>query len=132
MRQTGGADAGETSTRSSPFSSASASAADGVMIPSCPPSSSITRISRARIRSLTRILVSMDVLHLLHVVESEAYPKPSRLESPCDEQIGQHGLEVGQRHGAAVSFAAAAHGHGAVLRLAVAHHQHEGDLGELR
>src|SRR5262245_1881854 len=121
MRQTGGADMGETSTRSSPFSTASASAADGVMMPSCPPSSSITRMSRARILSLTRILVSMRVL--LYFVSGTGYPvsgvlwsgSPSRLEGPCGHQIGEHGLELGQRHGAAIPFAAAAHGHRAGL-----------------
>ena len=54
MRQTGGTAVGEISTRSSPFCLAIASACGGGMMPSCAPVSSITRISRTRMRSLTR------------------------------------------------------------------------------
>src|SRR5947207_2652520 len=54
MRQTGGLAVGEISTRSSPFCLAIATACGGGMMPSCWPVSSITRISRTRIRSLTR------------------------------------------------------------------------------
>src|SRR5438093_5397900 len=54
MRQTGGTAVGEISTRSSPFCFAMTSAWGGGMMPSCWPLSSITRISRTRIRSLTR------------------------------------------------------------------------------
>src|SRR6266545_343646 len=54
IRQTGGTAVGEISTRSSPFCFAMASAAGGGMIPSCCPVSSITRISRTRMRSLVR------------------------------------------------------------------------------
>jgi hypothetical protein len=54
IRQTGGLAPGETSTRSSPASSARAIAASGVMTPSCSPSSAITRISDARIIWLIR------------------------------------------------------------------------------
>ena len=46
---------GEISTRSKFFSRAILSASYGGKIPICLPSSSITRISRARIRSLMRI-----------------------------------------------------------------------------
>ena len=46
---------GEISTRSRFFSLAILSASKGGMIPICLPSSSITRISRARMRSLVRI-----------------------------------------------------------------------------
>src|SRR6185295_955768 len=45
----------EISTRSSPFCLAIASACGGGMMPSCAPVSSITRISRTRMRSLTRV-----------------------------------------------------------------------------
>src|SRR5262249_54361419 len=54
MRQTGGTAVGEISTRSSPFCFAIASACGGGMMPSCWPVSSMTRISRTRMRSLTR------------------------------------------------------------------------------
>src|SRR5215813_708529 len=55
MRQTGGFAVGEISTRSRFFSRAILSASKGGMIPICWPSSSITRISRARMRSFVRI-----------------------------------------------------------------------------
>src|SRR5687768_214079 len=54
IRQTGGTAVGEISTRSSPFERAMVSACGGGMIPSCWPVSSITRISRTRMRSLVR------------------------------------------------------------------------------
>src|ERR1039458_10463171 len=55
MRQTGGAALGEISTRSSDRSRAILRASKGGMMPSCSPFSSMTRISRARIRSLVRM-----------------------------------------------------------------------------
>src|SRR6266516_1688530 len=55
IRQTGGLAVGEISTRSSPFVLAIDSACGGGMMPSCCPVSSITRISRTRMRSLTRV-----------------------------------------------------------------------------
>src|SRR5947208_2218944 len=55
MRQTGGCAVGEISTRSRFFSRAILSASKGGMMPICSPSSPITRISRARIRSFVRI-----------------------------------------------------------------------------
>src|SRR4029078_1312129 len=55
MRHTGGCAVGEISTRSRFLSRAILSASKGGRIPTCLPSSSITRISRARIRSFVRI-----------------------------------------------------------------------------
>ena len=55
MRHTGGCAVGETSTRSRLFSRAFLSASKGGRIPICWPSSPITRISRARMRSFVRI-----------------------------------------------------------------------------
>src|SRR6185437_8529764 len=55
MRQTGGMAVGETSTRSRPRSRATLKASKGAMMPSWTPFSSMTRISRARMRSLMRI-----------------------------------------------------------------------------
>ena len=54
MRHTGGTAVGATSTRSSPFSWARASAFAVGMTPSCCPSSSMTLTSRMRINSLMR------------------------------------------------------------------------------
>src|SRR6266705_2243539 len=60
IRQTGGVALAAISTRSSPRSSASMSACAGGMMPSWEPSSSMTRTSLARMRSLMRtVLVSM-------------------------------------------------------------------------
>ena len=53
--QTGGLAVAAISTRSRPFCRAIASACGGGMIPSCEPSSSMTRTSRALMRSLTRV-----------------------------------------------------------------------------
>src|SRR5580704_6235406 len=55
MRHTGGTAVGEISTRSRFFSRAILSASKGGITPICSPSSPITRISRARIRSFVRI-----------------------------------------------------------------------------
>ena len=55
MRQTGGTALGEISTRSSMRSRAIFRASKGGMMPGCSPFSSMTRISRARIRSLVRM-----------------------------------------------------------------------------
>src|SRR5438309_8745017 len=55
MLQAGGTALGEISTRSSERSRAILRASKGGMTPSCSPFSSITRTSRARIRSLVRI-----------------------------------------------------------------------------
>src|ERR1700722_19508300 len=55
MRQTGGTALGEISTRSKERSRAIFRASKGGMTPSCSPFSSMTRISRARIRSLVRM-----------------------------------------------------------------------------
>src|SRR5713226_3951153 len=55
MRHTGGVAVGEISTKSRFFSRAILSASKGGRMPICWPSSSITRISRARMRSLVRI-----------------------------------------------------------------------------
>ena len=54
MRQTGGTAVGEISTRSRPLVRARAKACGGGMMPSCCPVSSMTRISRTRMRSLVR------------------------------------------------------------------------------
>src|SRR5579859_4401180 len=55
MRHTGGTALAEISTKSRPRSRAILRASNGCMTPSWAPSSPITRISRARIRSLVRI-----------------------------------------------------------------------------
>src|SRR6188472_752531 len=55
MRHTGGTAVAAISTRSRPFVRAIAMACGGGMIPSCVPSSSMTRTSRTLMRSLTRV-----------------------------------------------------------------------------
>src|SRR5262249_5994399 len=54
MRHTGGTALGETSTRSSPESSAERRASTVGMTPSCVPSAPMTRTSGTRMRRLTR------------------------------------------------------------------------------
>ena len=56
MRQTGGLASGETSTKSSSFSSAKLSASAIGKTPNCSPSSSMTRTSGTLISSLMRVV----------------------------------------------------------------------------
>src|SRR5205085_12328664 len=74
MRQTGGCAVGEISTRSRFFSRAFLSASNGAMVPSCSPASSITRTSRARMRSFMRI----KRLSILGLLEREKLPDYNR------------------------------------------------------
>src|SRR5437773_5824861 len=129
MRQTGGLASGETSTRSRPCTCASRSAWSGVMIPSWPPSGPMTRISRARILSLTLSFFSMVY---------PSHPRPRGVVCAglrADGPLRLHGKHpvADRREGrrAQVALAPAAHRHGARLRLAVPDHQHERDLLEL-
>jgi len=78
MRQTGGTALGETSTRSRPRSRAILSASKGGRMPSCSPFSSITRISRARIRSLMRIKDFAERLSSAMVLLQESPPSAFR------------------------------------------------------
>src|SRR5580658_8082685 len=67
--QTGGWAVGAISTKSNACSRAFFSASYGGMIPSCSPSSPITRISRARMRSLMRVNLSAISRVLLYTRE---------------------------------------------------------------
>src|SRR5579863_4072755 len=94
MRQTGGTAVGETSTRSRPRSRAIFNASKGGRIPSCSPFSSITRISRARIRSLMRIndlaarlAKAMVLLHKLFA-PADDYPD----SPPAGERIHEYSI----------------------------------------
>src|SRR5210317_2415766 len=108
IRQTGGAALGETSTRSRPCSSAACSAAPNSMIPSCPPSSSMTRTSLARIDSLI-LVVSLLMTHLLmvqftlFVYETNKIRRLHRFQvltgaMPCGDSAGGHFLIADHQH----------------------------------
>src|SRR5215471_11114869 len=119
MRQTGGTAVAAISTRSSPFCRAMASACGGGMIPSCVPSSSMTRTSRTLMRSLTRVRSSRRGETRLGLALRRHF-----LQRP------RHEVLDGAR--AEIAAAPAADRHRAVRRLAVPDHQHIGDLLELR
>src|ERR1017187_2583506 len=91
MRQTGGTALGEISTRSSERSRAIFSASKGGMMPSCSPFSSITRISRARIRSLVRMKDLAERLSIGGI--GCLYGAP--LRPPCLWLIGLHASTQG-------------------------------------
>src|SRR5437867_8342904 len=150
MRQTGGTAVGEISTRSSPFCFAMASAWGGGMMPSCSPVSSMTRISRTRMRSLTRVRSSRRGLlskaittSLNHQTSFECLA--SRFEFRGRLKLGAGGWklaltrnlfarrrdEIAYRDGSLIAAGPGAHRHGALFRLAVAYHQHVGDLLQL-
>src|SRR3989338_3568301 len=104
------------------------------MIPSCAPSCPMTRISRARIFSLTLSFLSM-ASYLLppstRGVSKSVSPKVSRPGDPPGVHL-HHPVADGQEvHRPEVTLPAAAHRHGARLGLAVSGDQHEGDLLQL-
>src|SRR5262252_1687071 len=129
MRQTGGIAVGEISTRSSPFALAMASAWGGGMIPSCSPVSSITRISRTRMRSLTRTRSSRR--GLLSKAIRASLRRNRNLTLARDLVVRRRDERV-DRAGPLVTAAALAHRHGAVLDLAIADYQHVRNLLQLR
>ena len=125
IRQTGGVAVAAISTRSSPFSSAIIRAWEGGMMPSWEPSSSMTRTSFARMRSLMRtVRWSIGHLHrrpgtiflVVHAIRRQ--PRDLRPEVP-------------DGHGAEVTGVAVAHGDRARLHFLVPHHEHVGDLLDL-
>src|SRR5690349_6840131 len=139
MRQTGGTAVGEISTRSSPFCLAMATACGGGMMPSCWPVSSITRISRTRIRSLTRTRSSRRGLLSKAITASSCCSAISGLwafgsgleAAPGDFAIGA-GHEIAYRLSALVAAGARPDRHGPFSALAVADYEHVGDLLQLR
>src|SRR5712692_2442018 len=125
MRQTGGTAVGEISTRSSPFCLAIARACGGGMMPSCVPVSSITRISRTRMRSLTRTRSSRRGLL------SKAINASLRLFSLARDLVARRSDEPFDRARALIAALARPHRHRAFGALAVADHQHVGHLLQL-
>src|SRR5687768_9876347 len=129
IRQTGGVAVAAISTRSSPLPRAMVSACCGGMIPSCSPVSSITRISRTLMRSLTRTRSSRRGLR------SKAIKPPLRGDQVRDLLV----LDLGLRRAdefldSAASLVAAhtvPHRHGAFGCLTIPNHQHIGDLLQL-
>ena len=103
MRQTGGCAVGEISTRSRFFSRAILSASNGGMMPICSPSSPITRISRARIRSFVRIK-RLSIQNL------------RTLSTPWDKKV-YHALKIGQRVGGVLAFISQTGIHDLAIRI---------------
>src|SRR5205814_237877 len=95
IRHTGGTAVGEISTRSSPFCLAMASACGGGMMPSCLPSSSITRISRTLIRSLTRTRSSRRGPDLSKAIKPPKLCPQSRSGQLLKHSSGIFGMSVG-------------------------------------
>src|SRR5437868_3021661 len=142
MRQTGGTAVGEISTRSSPFCLAMASACGGGMMPSCWPVSSITRISRTRMRSLTRTRSSRRGL-----LENAIKPPTTRPASALGglrhrgadggqpsldgDLVARFRHERGDRRRPLIAAGPLPNRDGVLGRLAVAYDEHVGDLLQL-
>src|SRR5688500_16205820 len=143
IRQTGGTAVGEISTRSNPFAFAMIRACGGGMMPSCFPSSSMTRISLTRMRSLTRTRSSRrgpDRSKAIKTPASATKVAPYRyfplltfhfllltFHVPplcCDKRV--------DRLRSQIAAGAAPHRYCTVGRLAIAYHQHVGNLLKLR
>src|SRR5688572_18591422 len=133
MRQTGGTAVGEISTRSSPFCLAMASACGGGMMPSCAPVSSITRISRTRMRSLTRTRSSRRGLLSKAIGTSvlSFYFDLFRLHGAFGNFVLRQRDEIGHRAWALVAAGARSHRHRALGALPVADDQHVRHLLQL-
>src|SRR5829696_2771729 len=136
IRQTGGTAVGEISTRSRPFCFAMVSACGGGMIPSCCPVSSMTRISRTRMRSLTRTRSSLrgDLSKAITTScdSSDFGLRQLRIGHPI-AYFGERAADEGrQRLRALVAALARPHRDGAVSALAVADDQHVRHLLQLR
>src|SRR5207237_6750387 len=126
IRQTGGVAVAAISTRSRPFSSAIIRACAGGMMPSWAPSSSMTRTSLARMRSLI-LTVLWSMRHLLR-----GRPSSGLLARRPLRARARHLLRQGlHRHGPEVSGLAVPHGDATGLHLLVPHHEHVGDLLDL-
>src|SRR5436190_4460007 len=135
MRQTGGVAVGEISTRSSPFCFAMARACGGGMMPSCWPVSSITRISRTRMRSFTRTRSSrrgaLSKAITASSLDAGVLRRAYILDRPSDDLRVRLLDERGERLRALIPALARAHRHRALGRLAVSDNQHVGDLLQL-
>src|SRR6187397_178728 len=129
MRHTGGLAVAAISTRSSPLPRAMVSACCGGMMPSCSPVSSITRISRTLMRSLTRTRSSRRGLR------SKAIKPPLRGDQIRDLLVLDLGLRRADEFldGPApqITVGTVPHGHGTFRCLAFPNYQHIGDLLQL-
>src|SRR5438045_993725 len=133
MRHTGGTAVAAISTRSSPFVRAIASACGGGMIPSCDPSSSMTRTSRTLMRSLTRVRSSRRGLLSKAITASLAdrgeLGRSLTLAVDFVQRLTEELVDAARPQ---IAAAAAAHRHGALRRLAIPDPQHIRDLLQLR
>src|SRR5947208_34711 len=152
MRQTGGAAVGETSTKSSPLPRATLRASKGGMMPSCLPSSSITRTSLARILSLIRTyrsaikIPSPRLGREPRLYQSDAPPErlhnqgkmATRMTTSLPfhrasvDKLPHPGDELGEGAEARVAGVAPPHRHAVPMRFAVPDHQHQRDFLQLR
>src|ERR1043165_6662008 len=160
MRQTGGSAVAATSTRSSPLLRASCTASRVFMMPSCSPSSAMTRTCGTRMRSLMRVAGARRL--------SGRPPRPRNpaISTPPEFEVRGWRLEVSgrllstnlrpltsdlcvrikgsraheaqrqlselfERHRPNVAPRSLADGHLALLHLAVAQDEHEGNLLQL-
>src|ERR1022692_683111 len=123
---TGGCAVGAISTKSRDCSRAFFSASNGCMIPNCSPSSPMTRISRARIRSFIRVNLSAIRRLLLEPGNPCDYNTwPVLLDTYLAAiEVQGHGQELPDGLGALVAVLAMPHADRAGLRLAIADHQH--------
>src|SRR6188768_2649597 len=134
IRQTGGTAVGEISTRSSPFCLAIVSACGGGMIPSCCPVSSMTRISRTRMRSLTRTRSSLrgDLSKAITTSCSDFGLHQLGIDRAL-AHLGERAIdEHRQRLRPLIAALARAHRHRAVGALAIADDQHVRHFLQLR
>src|SRR3954469_14339518 len=139
MRQTGGLAVGATSTRSSCSSWAFRSASSIGTMPPWPPSASTRRTSRTRMRSLIRVVLSMSssppgsvgLAPVGSCSDSFSY-KCLELAAAGRRKVAHPREKISRVQGAQVLAGAPAHRDRPLLRLARPHHQHVGDLLELR
>src|SRR5688500_5744680 len=134
IRQTGGTAVGEISTRSSPFCFAMISACGGGMMPSCCPVSSITRISRTRMRSLVRTRSSRRGERSKAISSSSGgllFGGRRRLQRLRPYFVERAGDEAVHRPRPLVARNPAAHRHGAFSGFAIPGYKHVRDLLKL-
>src|SRR5258708_13501959 len=129
MRHTGGTAVAAISTRSRPFVRAMASACGGGMMPSCEPSSSMTRTSRTLMRSLTRVRSSRRGLRSNAITTSPETPSTRRGESGLGLASRRYFRlprphEIVDRPRAQVPAAPAPHRHGTLRHFPIAADHH--------